>query len=660
MFEQCKKSCDEFEKTINAKTTDHKPRPYFERQESSKCQLYMAESSIPNSGLGMYTAVPISKGDFIHNPDIVVNYFDFNAYTSILEETGLDNDTNTSTNSAEWEAAVGDKKNKNKSCNMWAQEGECEDNPKYMLDSCARSCAALEAGLLEKGGEKKKRVWLPNDYYWDPSNTESAYEADEVCSLVPGLGALANSHTGLVNSHMERGQKDAVGLHRATDQGVGAFSNIYNLPYSALNDIPAGMELFVQYGDGWFEEREWKFGPLPLSYHFEEADEIIQNFWQHANEEDSFAEDLYNLTKDLVVDPKTKMALPETLESARVALEKGTAMLTVPNVIRSPEWLEENGLCLDNIRAEPSLLRQTGRGAFATRTLQKGEVIAPLSLLHMDSNRLRMFDDFGEDYQEINKQLIVNYCYGHKDSTLLLFPYSPIVNFVNNNKDKTQVNAKVRWSTSGHHAKDWESLTVAEVLEMKQAGLMLEFVASRDIEMGEEIYIDYGSVWDDAWDNHLSTWEAPDESEYVSLYQMNLEDSIRTLDEQKTNPYPKNIMTICFTTIGTDDITDQTDVEYEWEDFQAVPRSLKNSRECEVLERYKSKVEEKSSTGDVDLYTVRFVLEEKTECIMSGMPRTSMEFVDRSYISDQHLKNGFRHPIQIPDEIFPQNWKNLI
>lgn len=659
MLHNCKKSCAIMEESNHPDKFKYKPRPYFEYEHSPTCQLYMAESSIPNAGLGMYTAGPISKGAYIYHPDIVMNYLDFEANEAIAASMAAEESASGDRNSDAWKAAVGNKKNRSGSCDKWAREDQCEENPVYMINFCAKSCAAHEAGLFDRMVDlKEKSPWLPNEYYWDPTNTESHYDADEVASLVPGLGALANSHTGLINCEMGRGTNDVVGLHRAKDAGVGAFSSVYNLPYKAKNHIPAGMEIFVQYGDNWFSEREWKFGPLPLSYHFEEADEIIANFWKHAKEGDPFAEDLYTLTRDLVIDKKTKMALPDTIEMAKVALTDGTAILTVPNAVRSPEWLEENGICLDNIRAEPSMIQQTGRGAFATRNLKEGEIVAPLSLLHIDGNRLRMWEEFEEgDYEELNKQLIVNYSYGHRDSTLLLFPYSPVVNFVNNNIDKTGINAEMRWSTSKYHAKDWEDLTVEEVLQKKQANIMLELVATRDIERGEEIYIDYGADWDDAWEEHVEGWE-PVESGHIPLHQMNMEQQLRTIDEQRTNPYAENIMTLCFTSITAEDFEDQTELEFEWEDFQAVPRSLKNSWICEIIERYE--VADPDTREDVELYKVRFALEENVVCTMDGIPRTSIEFAHKSYHSDQHLKNAFRHPIHIPDAIFPEKWKNLI
>jgi hypothetical protein len=42
------------------------------------------------------------------------------------------------------------------------------------------------------------------------------------------------------------------------------------------------------------------------------------------------------------------------------------------------------------------------------------------------------------------------------------------------------------------------------------------------------------------------------------------------------------------------------------------------------------------------------------------LPREAIRFVDRPYTSDIHLPNAFRHPIGIPDELFPDAWKNLL
>lgn len=654
MSSKCIKSCSLYRRRDSP---PHRRGPYRAFMPSDTCQLYMAESSIPNSGLGMYTAVPISQNRMIFHPDIVVNYFDFQYHNNIANEHFQNFKYG-----AEIEKLVEGKKDNDASCRKWAIEGECDANSKYMLNSCSKSCVLMEAGVLKEVDEK---FWVPDDYYWDAGNTESDYEADVVSALVPGLGALANSHTGLVNAHMQRGRVDATSFHRSKDPGIGAFSNFHNLGYMAKENIPAGMELFVEYGDEWFSGREWKFGPIPLSWHFEEADRIVNEFWSHADEVsvDGFAEDLFQTTKELITDVKLSMAMPASLQNAETARHNGTAILSVPDAIRSQEWLQENGICLDNIVSIQSGVQQAGRGAAATRNLKKGEVIAPLPVIHMDRRRLRMFvhDEDSEDPPvEKAEQLIVNYSYGHKDSSLLLFPYSPVVNFINNNLDKTKVNARVRWSTSRYHAKDWEDLTTDEVLDEKRTGLMLEIVATKDIEQSDEIFLDYGEDWDQAWNDYLKSWK-PVEDDYLPLHMLNSRENILTKSEQAKHPLPSNAMTICFIHAITE-MPGGGKVNYS--DHASALDAFRHTQECEIERRYEE-IDEK--TGKLTtLYDVKVKIGTKEnrnsnagKATVTGVPRKAIEYVDTPYSSDQHLPHLFRHPIHIPDEIFPQKWRDL-
>merc|ERR1719473_264509 len=60
---------------------------------------------------------------------------------------------------------------------------------------------------------------------------------------------------------------------------------------------------------------------------------------------------------------------------------------------RNISWIEENGVCLVNIRPGKSTIRQAGYGAFAQRTLLKGEMIVPAPLLNiMDRNSMLMYE----------------------------------------------------------------------------------------------------------------------------------------------------------------------------------------------------------------------------------------------------------------------------
>jgi hypothetical protein len=46
--------------------------------------------------------------------------------------------------------------------------------------------------------------------------------------------------------------------------------------------------------------------------------------------------------------------------------------------------------------------------------------------------------------------------------------------------------------------------------------------------------------------------------------------------------------------------------------------------------------------------------------IYRQFPRSSIRFFTRPFMSDQHFPDTFRHHIGIPDEIFPEQWKNRV
>ena len=105
--------------------------------ESETCQLYMAESSIPNSGLGLFTGKTIEAFQDISFPEIVIQVVD-------LEENH-----------------------------------------------------ELRRRFTEN---KKEPDSLINHYFWNPNYAAAEDEADDVSSIVPGVGMLANSHTGHINA----------------------------------------------------------------------------------------------------------------------------------------------------------------------------------------------------------------------------------------------------------------------------------------------------------------------------------------------------------------------------------------------------------------------------------------------------------------------------
>ena len=87
-------------------------------------------------------------------------------------------------------------------------------------------------------------------------------------------------------------------------------------------------------------------------------------------------------------------------------------------------------------------------------------------------------------------QIFLNYCYGHPESSLLLFPYSPAINYVNHHY--TKYNAELRWSNHASHKTEWLKMAPRELAVLDHTGLLMDMVAIRDIEVGEEVYLNYG------------------------------------------------------------------------------------------------------------------------------------------------------------------------
>ena len=66
-------------------------------------------------------------------------------------------------------------------------------------------------------------------------------------------------------------------------------------------------------------------------------------------------------------------------------------------------------------------------------------------------------DDVLADGETTGHQLLLNYCYGHPGSSLLLYPHAPTVNFVNHG-GAGRSNAELRWSEHPYHEIDASAL----------------------------------------------------------------------------------------------------------------------------------------------------------------------------------------------------------
>ena len=162
---------------------------------------------------------------------------------------------------------------------------------------------------------------------------------------------------------------------------------------------------------------------------------------------------------------------------------------------RSIDWIHEHGVCVENMIPGPSHIRQAGQGAFAQWSLRKGEIIVPVPLLHiLDRDVLSIDNDKGKLAKE---QLLLNYCFGHPESSLLLCPDTNVILINhcssrrpnNENDECNRPNAKLQWASDWDLGinKKWLEMSLDEIARQPGRGLALEVVATRDITPGEEV-----------------------------------------------------------------------------------------------------------------------------------------------------------------------------
>lgn len=481
--------------------------------------------------------------------------------------------------------------------------------------------------------------------------------------------------------------------------------------------VPPGMEIFLNFGQDWSAKALEK-NPMATRIDYERADQsvdrIVDFFSNH--EDDLTAEtksDMYTFLRNDVVkfvsknDKHAKIMrslMPDTPDALQAFKDDGGSLRHKnPDVFRDLSWLRKNGRCLDKLRAGPSSIPHAGRGAFATKPINKGDIIAPVPLMQIGHRKeldiYELTKQKGEDGEElyvrtdaddakpISAQLLINYSFGHAESNLLLYPFGTGFNFINHQSGE-DANAKIVWSkpTDGMHNPDWLDVgpDVLSDDKHKYVGLMFDVVATKQIDENEEVFIDYGDEWQKSWDEHVErvnkagieagSW-IPTALELNDIYHKyelgtGFAKTFKTSEELEDDPYPKRVTTACATQIKEIPENDpQRDIDgikvYDWANDKLVWQGI-SLRLCDVLKRVEIKDEDDSGAMSYN-YTVKVHLEldsdgSTDEKIVRKVPQLALRFVDRPYASDQTHRDPpfepFRHHIAIPDEIMPSAWKN--
>jgi hypothetical protein len=608
---------------------------------SSQCGIYLAPSTIPGAGLGMFAGNARNKGDMVTAGDLVI---------PIVEKA-------------------------------W-HNGDLDQDLPFLWDEYTWSAFTFP-GMLEEG--------------------------EDVTGASLGIGAAVNCFFPLINTEDSWSALDTAAVHRS-QVGAGAFTPYHDRHSTATTDIRAGAELFVDYGNDYFTGREYLYGPIPLLEDYDEADDVLRGFVNVRDslivspvvkqpaavcddEEDADAaeqtctatshaetftdsqrvvRDLFALVTEILGDFRARVgrALPDDVTTIDAILHAGgTSMQFYNRSIQSIAWLEEHGQCMDNIRPgnESSSIPQAGRGAFANRFIAAGATVAPAPLIHVaDREQLVMYDgihtgsatgngdaDKADERQRdtsapMHHQLLLNYCFGHGRSTLLLCPYGALTSLINHSPVP---NARIVWSDKATRNKEWFDLPVDDWADKDHAGLAFDYVAIRDIQQDEEVLIDYGNEWQEAWDKHVAEWKPPrNAASYQPAFELDSDlGLVLKTEDEESYEHVDHLTLLCHEAYR---VMSGLEANY-WNEDKLYT--------CRVVDRFPSDsgqwlymAEIYEETDDAEDETCSNILSE----VMFAVPRDAFCFEDRYYSRDHAQTWSFRHDMRIPDELMPAAWMN--
>jgi hypothetical protein len=458
--------------------------------------------------------------------------------------------------------------------------------------------------------------------------------------------------------------------------------------------MAAGEEIFLNYGvcERYTRPPEepphWHY-EVPLPVDFQRARKVALARWDvlsDAERQDSTAtlawpENTENRFVQALL--PTDMAELQALAAVRGSpLETTKLLATIP---RTVDWIKANGLCLENIVPKRSTIPGAGKGAFAQFALAQGDIVVPSPMMHiLDKDALNIYND---DHEVKGRQLLMNYCLNHPDTPIFLCPNTNAVllNHCSKRQPSPQCpdgpNAAFRWASGWNpESEKWQAMTLDEIANEEGRSLAMEVVALREIAVGDEIFVDYGLDWEAAWEAHVKNWWPSEKTtdEWITAKEANEQEAILPafvsgdLTEGTSHPY---LFTACSYKLSNED---------EHEDYHTPNNEWKKASDEEILEIYSDDgsrfvssyaqhrdnshwpcdvLEDNNGDGT---YTVRiqqipFFFRSQpwdkhgVPRLLTNYPRASIHYFPIQ--SDQHLPSTFRHPMGMPEDLVPQQWK---
>lgn len=212
---------------IPAEEEEEEEQVMIDHHQDDSCYLYLAPSSIPGAGMGVFTTRPFSRGSTILSSDYgpLIPIIDGNAVHD--HWLGLFNNY------------------------IWGHFSMAPDQLWYEADVVTDYQLGLgifpnyHPFLVNLGAELAKHVTYDDERHDD-------------------------------DDHGGGGERGPVLHDHAGSMGEGAYSDYVGRSFFAITDIEAGDELFLDYGEQYLNDRSPSMDGIPRSLDYEMAGEIVE------------------------------------------------------------------------------------------------------------------------------------------------------------------------------------------------------------------------------------------------------------------------------------------------------------------------------------------------------------------------------------------------
>ncbi len=241
------------------------------------------------------------------------------------------------------------------------------------------------------------------------------------------------------------------------------------------------------------------FGSAMLYNHQSELHMNSHHFWSEHNVEcgietgpqSTSTPVAYYTTKDIEVGSELFSSYGDSswFKDRNISYEDNTN--TSDKFQHSLEYLEEHGYCMTDVFVAMSHIPMAGKGLFARKNFTRGDTIYVSPALLLPKN---------EVYASGYENALVNYCFSSpSDTGVLVFPVG--LSSITNHQSSKLANMKYEWLNPELVHQDPKILFGGSTL----APLDVKYTAIRDIKAGEELTMDYGEAWINAWATYLAT-----------------------------------------------------------------------------------------------------------------------------------------------------------